>query len=80
MLASGKYEKAFLNRALSTITGGEVKSGLRPDVAAVAADGKIDIVEILSPGQSEQDFINKFSKALGDRLGTITFRKPTTLK
>jgi hypothetical protein len=78
MLATGRYaeNKVFLNRTLSTITGGEVKSGLRPDVAGVTAQGKVDIVEILSPGQSQQDFINKFTKALGDQLGTISFKTP----
>jgi RHS repeat-associated protein len=76
MVMSGEYSTISFNRSLKTLTGGAVDSRLRPDVAGINNAGKIDIVEILSPGQNKQDFIDKFTTALGDRLGTIKFDQP----
>jgi RHS repeat-associated protein len=76
MVKSGNYSKVALNRELSTITGGEVASKLRPDVAGVRPDGKIDITEVLSPGQRAGDLREKYSKALGDRMGDFNTVKP----
>lgn len=66
MVKSGDYSKVALNRTLGKITGGEVGSKLRPDVAGVRRDGKIDITEVLSPGQKADDLQAKYSAALGD--------------
>jgi hypothetical protein len=69
MVRSGQYEKVALNSQLRTITDGQVDSRLQSDVADVRADGRIDITEVLSPGQKSADLEAKYSKALGDRMG-----------
>lgn len=71
MLRTGGYEKISLHRSLSTLTGGEIKSGLKPDVAGLRPDGKIDITEVLSPGQKAADLQAKYAGALGDRMGNF---------
>jgi len=64
------------NQTLRTITKGEVDSPLRPDVAAVRNDGKIDITEVLSPRQDAATITRKYQDALGERAGTITCVQP----
>jgi hypothetical protein len=71
MAASGKYDSVHLNQTVSTITNGEIKSGVRPDVAGVLPGGKVDTVEVLSPGQTAAQMENKLGNALGARCGTI---------
>jgi len=61
-----------LNRTLRSVTNGEIDSRVRPDVATVRTDGKIDVIEVLSPGQDAARTIQKYKDALGDRAGTIT--------
>jgi hypothetical protein len=61
-----------LNQTVTTITGGAIRSPVRPDVATVRSDGKIDVTEVLSPGQDAAKTIQKYKDALGDRAGTIT--------
>lgn|GEM_PF-1333869 len=65
-------KSVHLNQTVSTITNGEVQSSVRPDVATVRVDGKIDVTEVLSPKQTEAQMTNKITNALGDRCGTIT--------
>lgn len=77
MMKSGDYSKIALNKTLGKITNGEVGSKLRPDVAGVRPDGKIDITEVLSPGQKADDLKAKYSAALGDRLGNFKTVEPT---
>jgi RHS repeat-associated protein len=77
MARSGDYAEVHVNRQLWSVSGGKVLSRLRPDVAGVRPDGKIDIVEILSPGQTPPDLRAKYSRALGDRMGTFDARLPT---
>lgn len=48
-----------------------VNSRLKPDVASLRPDGKIDIVEVLSPGQKAVDLQVKYAGALGDRMGNF---------
>ncbi len=71
MMRSGDYSKVALNRTLSKITDGDVASRLRPDVAGVRPDGKVDITEVLSPGQDAAELQAKYSQALGDRMGSF---------
>ena len=82
MIVSGKYvdDTAYLHKELKTITGGDVNSRLRPDVAAVRPDGKIDITEVLSPKQSADSLREKYSNALGDRMGSFMVVEPTKVR
>jgi RHS repeat-associated protein len=73
---SGDYNEVHVNRWLWSVTGGKVLSRLRPDVAGVRPDGKIDIVEILSPGQTAADLRRKYSGALGDLMGDFRAVEP----
>jgi RHS repeat-associated protein len=77
MMQSGNYQSVRLNQQLRTVTGGELNSALRPDVVGVRPDGKIDITEVLSPGQDRDVVSEKYRSALGDRLGDIRFETPT---
>ena len=77
MLRSGSYDKIALNSRLSTLTDGAVNSRLRPDVAGLRPDGKIDITEVLSPRQNAAQLQAKYSAALGNRMGTFTAVEPT---
>lgn len=65
MVRSGDYSKVALNRTLSKITDGDVASKLRPDVAGVRADGKVDITEVLSPGQDAAELQVKLFCSVG---------------
>jgi len=77
MAASGKYESVHLNRTVSSITDGEIRSGVRPDVAGVRrGGGKVDTVEVLSRRQTAAQMENKISKALGQNCGTIRCVNP----
>jgi len=78
MIRSGSYEKVFLNREIGTITGGSIQSALRPDVAGLRPDGKIDITEVLSPRQHADVLKEKYANALGDRMGEFKAVKPKT--
>lgn len=69
MMRSGDYSRIALNRTLTKITGGDVDSKLRPDVAGLRPDGKVDITEVLSPGQNADVLKEKYSSALGERMG-----------
>ena len=60
-----------MNQRISTVTGGEVKSSLRPDVASVRTDGKIDVTEVLSGKQEAAATASKYKNALGDKAGNI---------
>jgi hypothetical protein len=65
-------QSVHLNQQIGTITNGQVKSRVRPDVATVRSDGKIDAFEVLSPGQTVQQQTRKLQNALGNRAGNIT--------
>lgn len=45
-------QSVYLNRTINTITGGQVSSNLRPDVAVANSDGSYSFVEIVSQSQS----------------------------
>jgi hypothetical protein len=61
-----------LNQTAKTITGGESASNVRPDVATVRTDGKVDVHEVLSPGQTFEQMQVKHQTAFGEKLGTVT--------
>jgi RHS repeat-associated protein len=69
-------ESVHMNQTLGTVSGGELTSKVRPDVATVRKDGKIDVTEVLSPGQSEKQMRAKYKDALGDRAGNIRIIDP----
>lgn len=71
MAASGKYDSVHMNRKISTITNGEIQSGVQPDVAGTLPGGKVDVVEVLSPRQTAAQMESKIGSALGSRCGTI---------
>lgn len=50
----------YYNRSLSTITNGQIQSGVRPDVAVVTEDDVVEPYEILSPGQTAGDMQAKY--------------------
>ena len=77
MVQSGKFASVHMNRTLNSITKGDINSKLKPDVAGVRPDGKIDITETLSPGQSAAKLEAKYSAALGNRMGDFTAVKAT---
>ena len=56
---SEQYEKIFINKPLTTVTGGQVQSGLRPDVSGILKGGQINVLEIPSPSQTTQQMLNK---------------------
>lgn len=58
------------------LTEGAADSRVRPDVAGVRRDDKVDAVEVLSPGQTETQMTDKLTDALGDRAGKITCVDP----
>jgi hypothetical protein len=60
-----------LNQTITTATEGDVKSALRPDVQAVRTDGKVNVIEVLSPGQDASASAAKYRSALGDKAGTV---------
>ena len=64
-------QSVHLNQTISTVTNKEVKSSLRPDVATVRTDGKVDVTEVLSPRQEAGATAEKYNNALGDKAGTI---------
>ena len=52
MAKSGYYDRIFLDRSLGTATEGQVVSLWRPDVSGVLRDGRIDMIEVVSPRQT----------------------------
>lgn len=80
MARSGNYRSVHMNRTISSITDGNVRSRLRPDVAAVRPDGKVDIREIASGRQEAAALRDKYASALGDRAGNIEVTRATTCR
>lgn len=69
--ARSDVKSVHLNQTISTATGGEVKSSLRPDVQAVRTDGRVEAHEVLSPGQNANASAAKYSNALGNKAASI---------
>lgn len=72
--ARSDVKSVHLNQTISTATGGEVKSSLRPDVQAVRTDGRVEAHEVLSPGQNANASAAKYSNALGNKAASITHK------
>ncbi|MGN6829290.1 RHS repeat-associated core domain-containing protein [Paucibacter sp. M5-1] len=68
---SADAKSVHMNQTISTVTGGKVNSAVRPDVATVRQDGKVNVTEVLSPGQSSAAQIRKNQNALGNLAGEI---------
>lgn len=70
--------EARFNQALVDGDGNQI-SGMRPDAQRVRADGKIDVLEVRSPSQSDA-FMNakkqKYKDLLGDKAGDIEWIGP----
>ena len=64
-------ESVHLNQTLGTITEGEVNSRKTPDVGINRTDGKVDIIEVLSPRQKANEQIEKNLKPLGEKAGNV---------
>jgi RHS repeat-associated protein len=79
MARSDRYEQVMINRTLRSITDGKVDSALRPDVAGLRPDGKVDITEVASARQNPTKLEQKYREALGERAGTITITRASCL-
>ena len=65
MAQSGEYEYIVMNRSLKVATGLEdATTRVHPDIIGVRWNGKIDVVEVLSPGQSEKGLLKQLEEAL----------------
>lgn len=73
-------KSVHLNQTISTATGGEVKSSLRPDVQAVRTDDRVEAHEVLSPGQIANASAAKYSNALGNKAALIVCSAGQVLK
>ena len=74
MAKSGDYRSIHVNKVLSTATGGNIASRLRPDISAVRRSGLIDLIEVRSPGQSLPYLrykLDKIEAMLGDLAGPV---------
>ncbi|WYX49682.1 RHS repeat-associated core domain-containing protein [Achromobacter xylosoxidans] len=56
-------ESAHMNRSMRTVTGNKSAPNIRPDVTVVHKSGKIDMVEVVSAGQTRQELIDKLKVA-----------------
>jgi hypothetical protein len=73
MAKSGQYDRIYLNRSLRTVTNGATDSLRRPDVLGVLKNGRVDMVEVLSPSQTQNmlwDKINYMKQLLGESAGS----------
>jgi hypothetical protein len=64
MQASGYYQRVGRNLPLSKFSGREHKPDIRPDNIGLTHEGKIDMIEIKSPGQTLGRIKRKLEKAL----------------
>lgn len=76
MAESGQYDRVHMNQEIRTITEGANSSRVRPDVAGVRPDGRIDAVEVLSPGQRREQMEAKLNNALGSRCNSVVCINP----
>jgi RHS repeat-associated protein len=73
MLDSGKYERIYINKAVSTATGRSVPDLRRPDIIGVKPDGSYHLVEVVSQTQTDVEMIQKLEdiqSAFGDLTTT----------
>jgi hypothetical protein len=65
LVASGRYSEVYVNKSLSTGTGGQVQSGLRPDILAKTPTGDYKIIEVVSPSQTQAQLQIKMDTMIG---------------
>ncbi len=53
MQADGRYVRVAMNTSLRKFLGSKDVPNIKPDVIGLTKDGKVDMVEILSPSQDE---------------------------
>jgi RHS repeat-associated protein len=56
---TGKYRYIVMNRSVWTASNRTITGNLRPDLIMVRNDGKIDLVEVVSSSQSDQEMQQK---------------------
>ncbi len=80
MAKSGEYRYIIYNRSISTGSGGDVSGIQRPDIIGIRWDGRIDLREIVSPGQTRESQIEKLEpimkKIPEERQGNIDAISP----
>ena len=64
MRASGEYIRIGMNMKLSKFSGQRHRPDIRPDDIGLTADGKIMMIEIISPKQQESDLVDKLTAAM----------------
>jgi hypothetical protein len=62
--ATGAYTRVGVSRPLSEFSGLKITPDIRPDVMGLTTEGRIDMIEIMSPSQSRW----RLEKKLGDAL------------
>ncbi|MDH7475764.1 MAG: hypothetical protein QHJ74_17450 [Anaerolineae bacterium] len=71
MAASGEYSEIYVNKAVSTATGGEVQSRLRPDIIGVRKGGGYDVFEVKSPSQEFKQLQEKIRFMRNNLFGAL---------
>ncbi len=65
MAQSGEYEYIVMNRSLKVATGLEdATTAVHPDIIGVRWDGKVDVFEVWSPGQTDEGLMKQLKMAL----------------
>ena len=71
MAASGEYSEIYVNKAISTATGGQVQSWRRPDIVGVRKSGGYDVFEVVSPSQSQAQLERKIQFLKDNLFGAL---------
>jgi hypothetical protein len=69
--AKGEAKTIYTHKSLSTITNGQVKSRLMPDITEVMPSGNLRIYEVISPTQKHSYLLKKgwtYKQLLGNKL------------
>jgi hypothetical protein len=61
--ADPKSDSVHMNQSLRTVTGDKSAPNIRPDVTTVNKDGSIDMVEVVSKGQTRDQMEDKLTAA-----------------
>jgi hypothetical protein len=64
MQASGYYQRVGIGRPLGEFSGRQHSPSIRPDNIGLTTDGRIDMIEVLSPSQSRARLEAKLQKAM----------------
>lgn len=66
MQATGEYARVTMRMKLSKVSGIQHNPDIEPDNIGVHLDGRIDIIEILSPSQTREELEDKLRHALNE--------------